>query len=126
VSHKVLVVDDEPDTRKTFRDLLESEGYEVREASTGEEALKSINGYRPDAILLDIMLPGCNGVDVARSLSERADTQHIPIVMITALSSFPVGDRSLSEITGIKRFVFKPCRPTTLLQVVHDAIRYDG
>ena len=125
MAKKILVVDDEPDTVQTFRDILESEGYEVREASSGDQALAAINGYRPDLVLLDIMMPGKTGVEVAWALNQRADACEIPIVMITALSSIPVGDRSLSEITGIKRFVFKPCSPATLLKVVSDAIQYD-
>jgi two-component system phosphate regulon response regulator PhoB len=120
---KILLVDDEPDTRKTYSDLLESEGYEVTTAGSGEEALKKINGYRPDLILLDIMLPGRDGVAVARELSLRSDTVEIPVVMVTALHSFPTG-RGLSQIPGIRRFIYKPCRPRTLLEGVEDALRY--
>lgn len=120
---KVLLVDDEPDALKTYSDILCSEGYEVTVATTGEQALRMIDGYRPDVILLDIMLPGKNGVEVARELSRRSDAGDIPVVMITALNSFPVGD-GLDSIPGIRRFIYKPCRPRTLLEGVENVLRY--
>jgi CheY-like chemotaxis protein len=64
---KVLLVDDEPDTLKTYSDILDAEGYDVTTASEGEEALSLIDGYQPDVILLDILLPGQNGIEVARA-----------------------------------------------------------
>lgn len=124
MAKKILIVDDEPDTLKTFIDLFQSEGYDVTAVDTGEKALDTINGYQPDVILLDIMLPGRNGIEVARELGSRGTARRIPIVMITALSAFPVGDLSLAEETGIRRFIFKPCQSRTLLQVVDDAVRY--
>lgn len=120
---KVLLVDDESDVRKTYRDILEADGFEVTEAASGDEAVRKINGYRPDLILLDIGMPGRNGIEIARELGNRADTKDIPIVVITALNSFPVGD-GLGSIPGIRRFVYKPCRPRTLLEGVEDVLRY--
>jgi DNA-binding response OmpR family regulator len=120
---KVLLVDDEEDTRTMYREILESEGYEVTLAETGERALTLVDGYQPDVILLDVMLPGKDGIEVARDLSRRADARHIPIIMITALSSFPVG-MGFDSIEGIKRFIYKPCRPKTLLEGIDDVIRY--
>jgi response regulator RpfG family c-di-GMP phosphodiesterase len=62
---------------------------------------------------------------VARTLAARGEAEgRIPIVMVTALTGFCVGETNLAATTGIKRFVFKPCRPRTLVQVVDDAIRY--
>lgn len=120
---KVLLVDDEPDALKTYFDILTSAGYEVRAASTGEMALESINGYRPDVILLDIRLPGKDGIDVARELSRRPETADIPVVMITALTSFSTGS-GMADLPAIRRFIYKPCRPRTLLEGVEDALRY--
>lgn len=117
-------MDDEPDALQLFVDILTLGGYEVRTATSGEEALTMINGYVPDVILLDIRLPGIDGFEVARRLSDRRREDPIPVVAITAL------DRGASEVTlarppGIRRFLFKPCRPKTLLEVVDDAIRYN-
>ena len=125
MSRKILIVNDEPDTLKTFADLFESEGYEVTCAATGEQALTSINGHRPDVILLDFMLTGRTELEVARELAHRDDDERVPIVMITALTDFMPGEKSLVDLTGLKRFIFKPCKPKTLLKVVDDTIRYD-
>lgn len=123
MNEKVLVVDDEADTARTYSDILSTEGYDVTIASTGERALSMIDGYRPDIILLDIMLPGKDGIEVARELSRRGDAEHIPIVIITALNEFSVGS-GVDEISGIRRFIYKPCRPRTLIEGIEDAIRY--
>lgn len=120
---RVLLVDDEPDTQQTYKDLLESEGYQVAVASTGEEALQRIDGPRPDVIILDIMLPGKDGIQVARELAQRTETAEIPIVIVTALNSFWIGS-GLDEVPGIRRFIYKPCRPRTLLEGIEDAVRY--
>lgn len=120
---RALVVDDEPDALRLFVDILTSGGYEVRTATTGEEALSMINGYVPDVILLDIFLPGIDGFEVARRLAGRRPEDPIPVVAITALGQ---DGREITPASppGICRFLFKPCRPKTLLEVVDDAIRY--
>ena len=112
---QVLLVDDEPDARKTYHDILSSAGYDVRDASSGEEALEALGGFRPDVILLDIRLPGMSGIELARRVSPD-----IPIVMITALNTLP----TVAGIGAIRRFVYKPCRPKTLIEGVEDALRY--
>ena len=120
---KILLVDDEADTLRTYSDILSSEGYDVTTASSGDEAARMIDGYRPDLVLLDVMIPGKNGVEVARELSERQDTKDIPIVMITALSAIP-SVNGLDTIPGIRRLIYKPCRPRTLLESVDNVLRY--
>lgn len=118
---RVLLVDDEPDTRKRYADLLESAGYEVVVTSSGSEASAKINGWRPDVILLNVLPPGTEGVEVARDLAGCGDTKEIPLVIITALTG--IGG-SLDGIPGISRLVYKPCRPRTLIEGVEDALRY--
>ncbi|MGD2126307.1 MAG: response regulator [Desulfobacteraceae bacterium] len=81
---KVLVVDDEEDILELLRFNLSKEGYQVACAASGEEALKSIRSDFPDLILLDLMLPGIDGLEVARRLKNDPDTKSIPIVMLTA------------------------------------------
>lgn len=122
MKNKVLLVDDEPDTLRTYADILTSGGYEVTVASSGDEAIGKVDGYRPDVILLDIMMPGTDGIEVARRLSEQPDLKDIPTIMITALTSFPTG-AGLEAISNIQRFIYKPCRPRTLLEGVDDVLR---
>jgi two-component system phosphate regulon response regulator PhoB len=81
---RVLVVDDEEDILELISFNLGREGFQVTCAATGEEALKKAASVSPDIMLLDIMLPGIDGLEVARRLKADRSTQHIPIVMLTA------------------------------------------
>ena len=119
---KILLVDDEPDTLQVYSDLLSTEGYDVTTAASGDQATRLINGYRPDLILLDVMMPGKNGVEVARELSLRKDTKDIPIVLITALG--PDNEFEIQSVPGVRRLIYKPCRPRTLLEGVDHVLRY--
>jgi DNA-binding response OmpR family regulator len=118
----LLLVDDEPDTVTTYTDILESEGYRVVPARSAEEALVCLKTQKPNLMLLDIMLPGKNGIDLARELSDRADTKDIPIVMLTAMPDFPVGE-GLDFIPAIRGFIYKPCSPRTLIEGIEDVLR---
>lgn len=80
----MLVVDDDPDIRELLFTALEDEGYEVVPAANGQEALAIIQTFRPDVIVLDLMMPEVNGFDVVAALSEHHDTAGIPIVVVTA------------------------------------------
>jgi CheY-like chemotaxis protein len=80
----ILIVDDELQNRKLLEALLHPEGYLTRTATTGEEALVSVAQAPPDLILLDVMMPGMDGYEVARALKGDPSTSHIPIVMVTA------------------------------------------
>ena len=79
-----LVVDDEEDILELVRYNLKSEGYHVLCAETGEKALKVVNSENIDIIVLDLMLPGINGLEVAGHLKKNTKTKTIPIIMLTA------------------------------------------
>jgi two-component system alkaline phosphatase synthesis response regulator PhoP len=81
---KIVVVDDEEDIVELLTFNLTKEGYDVSSASTGEEALSLARTESPDLILLDLMLPGMDGLEVARRLKGEPSTKNIPIVMLTA------------------------------------------
>jgi two-component system alkaline phosphatase synthesis response regulator PhoP len=83
-SSKILVVDDEEDILELLRFNLSHEGFEVSCAGSGEQALEKVKTEPPDLILLDLMLPGLDGLEVARALKNQAVTKEIPIVMLTA------------------------------------------
>lgn len=80
----VLIVEDNPDILELVRYNLAKEGYKVTESATGEEGLKAAKAVMPDLILLDLMLPGIDGLDVCRRLKSDMQTQNIPIIMLTA------------------------------------------
>ena len=101
---KILVVDDEPGVRGFLRDLLAEEGYEVVLASDGEEALGLAELENPEVILLDINMPGIDGIEVCKRLKAREETRYIPIIIITALD-----DRGfLAYLEGADDFINKP------------------
>ncbi len=83
----VLIVDDEPAVRQTFRALLSVEGHHIIAAESGEEALSIMDEVSPDVILLDVMMPGMDGFEVCRRIRADKRWRHIPIIIVTALDS---------------------------------------
>lgn len=105
----VLVIEDEQDIRELLQYNLVREGFQVVEVDTGEAGLKAAGEVHPDAILLDLMLPRMDGLEVCRRLKEDKDTQAIPIVMVTAK-----GDESDIVIgleLGADDYITKPFSP---------------
>ncbi len=80
----ILVVDDEEDIRELVELNLSREGYQILPCDTGERALELVRSGKPDLVVLDLMLPGVDGLEVCRRLKANPDTSHIPIVMLTA------------------------------------------
>jgi DNA-binding response OmpR family regulator len=81
---RVLVIEDEADIRELIRYNLEQEGFSVREAATGEEGIVDARKKLPDAVLLDLMLPGIQGLEVCRRLRNMPETRRVPLIMVTA------------------------------------------
>lgn len=102
----VLVVDDEEQNRTLLRDPLEARGFEVMEAENGMQALEKIADRPPDVVLLDLMMPKMDGFEVCRRLRKYADTAHLPVLMITALSQR--ADRLMGIKAGANDFLNKP------------------
>lgn len=81
---EILLVDDKPENLRLLSTMLEEQGYEVREAINGNQALKSTQASPPDLILLDINMPGLNGYEVCQRLKADPTTSHIPVIFISA------------------------------------------
>ena len=94
---KILVVDDEEDILELVKYNLEREGFQIRCAESGEKALNRTQRERPDLIVLDLMLPGIDGLEVARQLKQDKKTAGIPIVMLTAKGE------EADIVTGLER-----------------------
>jgi CheY-like chemotaxis protein len=108
----VLVVDDDPGMRLLCRANLREWGLRVREASSGSEALESVRLLRPDVILLDIMMPGVSGWQVAAQLLRDRATDEIPIIFLTALGG--TNERLRAFELGAVGYVTKPFDPAAL------------
>ncbi|MGH7385956.1 MAG: response regulator [Candidatus Rokuibacteriota bacterium] len=118
---RVLVVEDEPDVAEMIRYNLGKEGYEVRLAGNGTEALRQVKEARPDVILLDIMVPHLNGWEICRRLKQDRDTVAIPVIMVTG--RVEEGDKVLGFEMGADDYVTKPFSPRELLARVRAVSR---
>ena len=83
-SPKLLVVEDNETNRMIFRDILTTEGYSVLEARTAEDAFEVARSQTPDLILMDIHLPGIDGLDAVRVFRKNSETSSVPIIAVTA------------------------------------------
>jgi DNA-binding response OmpR family regulator len=117
---RVLVVDDEAPIRLLCRVNLEAEGMEVLEAADGQTGLELARAETPDAILLDVMMPGLDGWRVAEELLDDERTASVPIVFLTARAEFRDRARGL-DVGGID-YITKPFNPLTLAPLVRDVL----
>ena len=117
----ILVVDDNEQNRALVQTTLEEEGHLVRVASGGEEALLAFDQDLPDCVLLDVRMPGTDGLTVCRTIRTRAIGSDTPIVFLTALRDVETFDKALEA--GGDDFLTKPVRPTELIVRVHAALK---
>jgi DNA-binding response OmpR family regulator len=115
----ILVVDDEATIREVVRRYLEHDGFEVREAANGEAALAAIQRQPPDLVVLDLMLPGLDGLALTRRL--RRDGHAVPIIMLTARGQ--TTDRILGLDQGADDYVVKPFSPQEIVSRVRAVLR---
>ena len=116
----IMVVEDDPGISDMLCALLRSQGYETECIFDGAEAIDRVVREQPDAIVLDVMLPGMNGFDVCRKLKFRKDTNQIPILMLTALND-PQSRRQGLRV-GANRYLTKPFDPLDLLRELRDLL----
>jgi len=113
---KILLVEDNPVNRRLAQFLLRSQGYEVREATTAQEAFDALKTERPDLIVMDIQLPGMDGLEVTRKIKEQQATANIPVVAVTSYAM--KGDREKALAAGCAGYVTKPIDKDTFIQEV--------
>jgi len=115
---RILVVDDEPQIRRTMRTTLTGAGYEVDDAKTGEEALDKLREFRPDLVLLDMNMPGIGGLATCRAIRSDAG---VAIIMLTVRNT--EADKVASLDAGADDFVTKPFSTPELLARIRAALR---
>ncbi len=118
---RILVVDDSPTSVKVPEAKLTSEYYDVLTATDGSTALDIVHEQDPDLVLLDVMMPAMDGVEVCRRIKENPETTHIPVVMVSALKD--VVDRVRCLDAGADDFLTKPVNDITLFARVRSLVR---
>jgi phosphate regulon transcriptional regulator PhoB len=118
---KILVVDDKKDILELLEYNLEKEGYQIFRAMTGEEALARVKREAPDLIVLDLMLPGLDGLEVCKQLKKDTKTDSIPIIMLTAKGE--ESDIIVGLELGADDYITKPFSPKVLIARVKTVLR---
>jgi two-component system OmpR family response regulator len=121
-AHRILVVDDEPNIVDVVRMALRFQGFEVASAGTGQEALDQVAAFRPDLMVLDVMLPDMEGFDVAEKLGRRRED--VPIIFLTARDATPDKIRGLTS--GGDDYVTKPFSLEELVARIRTILRRTG
>ena len=121
-----IVADDDPDIRTVVSGLLEGAGWSVVTVEDGEKAVFAAIGQAPDLIILDVMMPGGDGLDALRALRDDVRTEHIPVVMLTAANDYALGHRQTPEsvaaslgVRAPEHFMEKPVEGDKLLRVIN-------
>jgi DNA-binding response OmpR family regulator len=114
---RILVVDDDPRLLHIVEMYLSIEGYDVVTAENGEDGLREVETARPDLVILDIMMPGMDGIEACRRIRTNAETQSVPVVMFSALSSDDDVERA--RLAGANHLITKPFNLVGLGSVVN-------
>src|SRR5687767_3542763 len=118
---RVLVVDDDAGIRQMLSTLLSEEGFEISTAPNGQEGLNRAVESVPDVVLLDVMMPDLDGLEVCRQLRSRPKTRYVCILLVTAKAGS--GDKVAGLKAGADDFVTKPFDPEELIERIHTSLR---
>ena len=121
-NQRILIADDEPDIRLVLRTRLELEGFTVLEATNGTEAITMAQDHTPDLIVLDVMMPELDGVEVCNRLRASYTTRHIPVIMVTARASRD--DKLAGLVKGANDYITKPFDTHELMQRVRNILEW--
>ncbi len=117
----ILVADDDTDIRNLLCFILENQGYKTTTARNGTEAFEKVSGSQPDLVILDVMMPGIDGIEVCKRLRQYSNLRKIPIVMLTALNGEDQEIKGLNS--GADDYLSKPIAPRRLLSRVNALLR---
>lgn len=121
---RILVVEDNPKNLKLVRDVLTHSGYEVLEATSGEDGVRLADEQSPDLILMDLQLPGIDGAEALRRIRKGARNPDVPVVAVTAFAMND--DRQRAFDSGFNGYVEKPISVRGLPQQVEDFLKLGG
>ncbi len=123
MARRILIADDEPDIVTSLEFLMRGGDYEVRVAINGEEALRLAESFRPDVVLLDVMMPQRSGFEVCQKIRANPALQEIKIIMLTAKGRNAERDRGLN--LGANAYVTKPFSTKELMNTVRGLLPAD-
>jgi CheY-like chemotaxis protein len=124
MSKRILVVEDNEKNMKLFRDVLQAKGYDPLEASSGEEAVALATEQAPDLILMDVQLPGIDGIEALGRIRADERTAATPVVALTAQAM--AGDRERFLESGFDGYISKPVDVLEFIQTVESYFEGDG
>lgn len=119
---KLLIVEDQADIRRLIRWALEEEDYEIREAANGSAGLDQILTWHPELVLLDLMMPGMDGLELCRQVRAAPGTAHTVIVMLTAKAN--PADHEAARHAGADDFLPKPFSPARLSELLRALLKH--
>jgi CheY-like chemotaxis protein len=119
---KILLVDDSGTVLLMEKMILSKGPFDLLTASSGEEGVKKAVTERPDAILMDLIMPGINGIEACRQIREREDTRDIPIIMVTTKGEMTNVERAYE--TGVNDYVTKPINALELLTKLNNVLAH--
>ncbi len=119
---KVLLVDDEPHILTALEFLVEQAGYHVQKARRGEEALQLAAEFLPDIVVLDVMMPGMDGFEVAKAIRQKPELEHARIIFLTAKST--AQDRVQGYSAGGEVYLSKPFDNDQLLTIINEVVEF--
>ena len=117
MTNPVLVVEDNDDIQVLFRLVLESEGYEVRVVDNSKDALQYLESHQPQLILMDIMMPGSNGIELSHQIKQKLGFQSLPILLVSAVDRIKTQELDYSRANDI---LYKPFDLDDLLDRVDE------
>jgi len=117
---RILIADDEHNIRHILDFSLHVEGFDVLAAQDGEEALALAASELPDLIIMDVMMPGCGGIEACRRLKQNPRTRPIPVILLTARSSRE--DREAGEAAGAAEYITKPFSPQKVVDLIQSIL----
>ncbi len=119
MSARILIVEDHPTMREAMRLVLEGEGFDIDEASDGDQALVAVHDGPPDLVLLDMNVPGTTGSDVLAAMKKDPSTSDVRVIVVTATGE---EGRAAAMAGGADHYFTKPFSPIALLQAVEEVL----
>jgi CheY-like chemotaxis protein len=119
MSARILIVEDHPTMREAMRLVLEGEGFDIDEASDGDQALAAVQDERPDLVLLDMSIPGASGSEVLAAVKSDPATSEVRVIVVTATGE---EGRAAAMTAGADHYFTKPFSPIALLQAVEEVL----